>query len=151
MQEIQRSPPPEDEINRLKSDLAFSSHALPKAFIIGHGLWSDLDVPKTLDYIDTMIQVITSKVGMKWDGLFVTPSAAGKDKPVKWVASQGSEALMRYEETIGREVVKRGLDHLGTWNMSVQARKYDGVHLDMRGNLVKAMMVINWLSMLREE
>ena len=54
---------------------------------------------------------------------------------------------MLYEESMGAEAVKRGLEHLGTWNMSIQARTYDGVHLDMRGNLVKTMMVLNWLDM----
>lgn len=49
---------------------------------------------------------------------------------------------------VGNEATKRGLEHLGTWNMSVQARTYDGVHLDLRGNLVKGMMVLNWLDLL---
>ena len=31
--------------------------------------------------------------------------------------------------------------------MSIQATKYDGVHLDLKGNLVKAMGVVNWLSL----
>ena len=44
----------------------------------------------------------------------------------------------------------RGIDHLGTWNMSIQSNKYDGVHLDMKGNLVKAMMVMNWLNMIEK-
>lgn len=39
------------------------------------------------------------------------------------------------------------IDVLGTYNMSVQADKYDGVHMDLRGNLVKAMGVLNWLSL----
>lgn len=55
---------------------------------------------------------------------------------------------MLFEEAVGIEAAKRGLEHLGTWNMSIQARKYDGVHLDMRGNLVKAMMVLNWLDLI---
>lgn len=44
----------------------------------------------------------------------------------------------------------RGIAHLGTWNMSIQSNKYDGVHLDMKGNLVKAMMVMNWLNLIEE-
>ena len=38
---------------------------------------------------------------------------------------------------MGIEAQKRGLDYLGTWNMSIQSNKYDGVHLDMRGNLME--------------
>jgi hypothetical protein len=56
--------------------------------------------------------------------------------------------LMLFEEAVAIEATKRGLEHLGTWNMSIQSNKYDGVHLDMRGNLVKAMMVINWLALI---
>lgn len=55
---------------------------------------------------------------------------------------------MLFEEGVRVEVEKRGMELLGTWNMSIQARKYDGVHLDMKGNLVKAMMVLNWLDKL---
>jgi hypothetical protein len=55
---------------------------------------------------------------------------------------------MLYEEAMGLEAKKRGLEHLGTWNMSIQSNKFDGVHLDMKGNLVKAMMVMNWLHLI---
>jgi hypothetical protein len=147
VEEIVRTPAPVDEISRLKLSIGPPSR-LPKAFILGHGLWSDLDLPKTVDWLDTMIRVITGQVGLEWEGLFVTPNAAGKQKPDRWIVSQGNEALMRYEEKVGGEVVRRGLDHLGTWNMSIQARKYDGVHLDLRGNLVKGMMIMNWLNLI---
>lgn len=36
---------------------------------------------------------------MRWDGLVMTPSAAGRNKPREWVVSQGNEALMRFEES----------------------------------------------------
>ncbi len=70
---------------------------------------------------------------------------------------------MLYEEAMREEVERRngvvweeegiqdgkgGLEFLGTWNMSVQKWSRDGVHMDMKGNLVKAMMVVNWLNML---
>lgn len=54
---------------------------------------------------------------------------------------------MIYEDIIKPEVWRRGVEHLGTWNMSIQAKKYDGVHMDMRGNLVKAIMMLNWLNL----
>lgn len=46
------------------------------------------------------------------------------------------------------EIKKKGQENLGAWNMSIQANPYDGVHLDVKGNLVKAMMVINWPNLL---
>ncbi|PQE21994.1 hypothetical protein CJF30_00009994 [Rutstroemia sp. NJR-2017a BBW] len=149
MEQIVRFPAPDDELIRLREDLLSHPTSKPIAVVFGHGLWSDLDLHRTLNWLDTLIAQIDSTVGRsKWQGMFVTPNAAGKEKPDEWIVSQGNKALMLYEESVGIEVGKRGLDHLGTWNMSIQSRKYDGVHLDMKGNLVKAMMVMNWLAML---
>ena len=147
MEEIQRFPIPQDEMNRLKSSAGNRSNK-PKAFVLGHGLWSDLDLQKTLKWLDVLIGAINSSTGANWHGLFVTPSAAGKDKPDEYIVTQGNKALMLFEEAVGIETTKRGIEHLGTWNMSIQGNKYDGVHLDMRGNLVKAMMVMNWLNLI---
>lgn len=81
----------------------------------------------------------------------MTPNACGKGKPDEWIVTQGNKALMIFEESVGVEVGRRGLEHLGTWNMSIQANKFDGVHVDLKGNLIKAMMVMNWLNMLEVE
>ena len=43
--------------------------------------------------------------------------------------SQGNKALMVFEESVGVEVRKRGLEHLGTWNASIQSNKFDGVYV----------------------
>ena len=142
-----RAPIPEAELHQLKAAIGDRS-IRPKAFIFGHGLWSDLDLQKTVDWLDAVLHVISSTAGSDWHGLFVTPSAAGKDKPDEWIVTQGNKALMLFEEAVGLEARKRGIDHLGTWNMSIQSNKYDGVHLDMKGNLVKAMMVLNWLNII---
>jgi len=62
-----------------------------------------------------------------WPRLFLTPNACGKEKPDEWIVSQGNKALMVFEESVGIEVKRRGLEHLGTWNASIQSNKYDGV------------------------
>jgi len=147
VEEIVRLPIPEVEIDQLRSAIGGRT-ARAKAFIFGHGLWSDLDLQKTVDWLDTIMREITSTAGTGWKGLFVTPNAAGKEKPDEWIVTQGNKALMLYEEAVGIEARRRGVEHLGTWNMSIQSNKYDGVHLDMKGNLVKAMMVLNWLNMI---
>lgn len=147
VEEIVRHIVPVEELARLTDSIGHPTKK-PKAFIFGHGLWSDLDLPKTVGWLETVVEAIESKLGKNWSGLFVTPSSAGKEKPDEWLRSQGNKKLMLYEEAVGLEAQKKGLEHLGTWNMSIQANKYDGVHLDMRGNLVKAMMVMNWLNLL---
>jgi hypothetical protein len=149
VEEIVKVPIPPHELNQLKAST--SSSKGKKAFIFGHGLWSDLDMQKTKEWFDTVLHTIDSVAGKDWKGLMVTPSAAGINKPKEWIVTQGNEALMVYEDAVGLMAKERSggrVEHLGTWNMSIQARKYDGVHLDMRGNLVKAMMVLNWLNLL---
>lgn len=138
MEQIVKFPVPQEEIDRLKL-----STGAKVAYILGHGLWSDLDLKKSIQWLDTVLATVDMR-----HGLFLTPNAAGKDKPDEWIATQGNKALMLYEEAMGKIVRERGLDHLGTWNMSIQATMYDGAHMDMKGNLVKAMMVLNWLNLL---
>ncbi|EHK97610.1 hypothetical protein M7I_6621 [Glarea lozoyensis 74030] len=142
MEQINRHPIPPEELTRLKTSIGTPTKTR-KAFILGHGLWNNLDLQQTVNWMD----VILDAIGPDWHGLFVTPNAAGKEKPDDWIVTQGNKALMLFEEGVKIEAEKRGLEHLGTWNMSVQCNKFDGVHLDLRGNLVKAMMVLNWLSL----
>lgn len=147
MEEIVRYPVPTEEIIRLKASLGTDSSE-KKAIILGHGLWSNLELQKSLNWLDTVLHTTSATIQSPWHGLFVTPNASGREKPDEWIVTQGNKALMLYEEAMRVEVGKRGLEHLGTWNMSIQANKFDGVHLDMKGNLVKAMMVMNWLNMI---
>jgi hypothetical protein len=147
VEQIVRYPVPPEEIDRLKTSVGTPTKKL-KAFIFGHGLWNNLELQKTVNWMDVVLGTIVNTTGSDWHGLFVTPNAAGKEKPDDWIVTQGNKALMLFEEGVKLEAEKRGLEHLGTWNMSIQSNKFDGVHLDMRGNLVKAMMVLNWLSLI---
>lgn len=142
-----RFPIPDREITQLEGVLKGRGEK-GIAFVFGHGLWNDLDLQKTVNWMDTVLRTITGTIGRDWRGLFVTPNASGKEKPDEYIVSQGNKALMLFEEAVGIEAAKRGIEHLGTWNMSIQSNKYDGVHLDMKGNLVKAMMVLNWLNLI---
>lgn len=166
-------PIPSEELSRFRTQLPPTKPSRPYAFIFGHGLWNDLDLQATLDWLDLILDTTLSQspwlspsspptsstqsaherkhnAGF-WPRLFLTPNAAGPDKPDEWIQSQGNKALGIFEQEAGIEVQRRGVEHLGTWNMSIQSNKYDGVHVDLRGNLVKAMMVLNWLNMLEVE
>ncbi|XMA15209.1 hypothetical protein WAI453_008000 [Rhynchosporium graminicola] len=146
MDQIVRYPVPQDELDRLQEDLVRQSKKRI-AVILGHGLWSNLDLQSSVNWLDGVLSTVRDTLGKDWTGLFITPNAAGKEKPDDWIVTQGNKALMLYEEAMGIIVKERGIDHLGTWNMSIQSNKFDGVHLDMKGNLVKAMMVLNWLNL----
>lgn len=147
VEQIVRFPIPQEELDRLRTSVTSNTDKV-EAIVFGHGLWSNLDLKKSLDWFDTVLQATKNTNTKRWHGLFVTPNAAGKEKPDDWIVTQGNKALMLFEEAIAIEAGKRGIEHLGTWNMSIQSNKYDGVHLDMKGNLVKTMMVMNWLNLI---
>lgn len=173
-----RFPIPPEELTRLRDQLPTTKPARPYAFIYGHGLWNDLDLQATVDWLDTILETTlaqapwlspsdkvsgSSSSSKKsttherkresgfWPRLFLTPNAPGFDKPDEWYMSQGHKAIGVFETECAIEVNRRGVEHLGTYNMSVQSNKFDGVHLDLRGNLIKGMMVLNWLNMLEVE
>lgn len=145
-----RFPIASEELDRLRSLLPASKPSGPYAFIFGHGLWNDLDLQATLDWLDTILDTMLNQApwlspsaslsasGFSrnderkgktsfWPRLFLTPNAPGKDKPDEWIITQGNKAIMIFEESVGIEVQKRGLEHLGTWNATVQSNKFDGV------------------------
>ena len=136
---IVRHPIPDDEIQRFKDDLASSKPDRPPAFIFGHGLWNDLDLQAHINWIDTILAATTEALPYLndpealWPRLVVTPNAAGRNKPDEWLVSQGNKALSIYEDSVRIEDGRRGIEHLGTFNMSVQANMYDGGHCDLRG------------------
>lgn len=143
------------EVSRFQSLLSPTKPKKPYAFILGHGLWNDLDLQATVNWLDGIHSATLSRApylgGNHWPRLFLPPSASGLLKPDAFLVTQGDKALQTFEHATRhhvRESSSSGLDHLGTWNMSVQAHKYDGVHLDLRGNLLKAMAVLNWLAAL---
>jgi hypothetical protein len=141
-----------EEVKRYTELIEGSKPRKPYAFVYGHGLWNDLDLQATLNWLDDLTAATVTRAPYLqttlFHRLFISPSAAGPLKPDQFIVSQGDKALQLFEESTRQEVGRRGFEHLGTWNMSIQANKYDGVHLDLRGNLLKAMMLVNWLGML---
>ena len=158
-----RFPIPEEELARFKAILPATRPARPYAFIFGHGLWNNLDLQATVDWLDTILDTTVAKApwlqassesssffsGKKianqdtrnsrrgrgqrnrekgfWPRLILTPNASGREKPDEWLVTQGNKALTIFEEAVGIEAGRRGVEHLGTWNMSIQANKFDGV------------------------
>lgn len=140
------------EVGRFQALLAKNRPRRPYAFVFGHGLWNDLDLQATLNWLDGINTHTLDKAPYlrksPWPRLIITPNAAGVKKPDQWILTQGDKALQIFEQSVKEEAEKRGVEHLGTWNMSIQTHKYDGVHMDLKGNLVKAMAVVNWLARL---
>lgn len=185
------------EVKRFKDLLPKKRPKRPIAFVFGHGLWNDLDLQATVNWLNGVLDAIyeeapylrpenlpqeaqsqsqasnagspkvsppsapsahrkqskqSSNTNPMSHILFITPNAAGPLKPDAWIQSQGDKALQLFEKSMhnlihrpGEMFFGKGIEHMGTWNMSIQMEKWDGVHLDLRGNLVKAMGVVNWL------
>ncbi|KAL9125071.1 MAG: hypothetical protein Q9217_005676, partial [Psora testacea] len=154
IEQMIRFPIPPEELARLRDLLPEKKPTRPYAFVFGHGLWNDLDLQATLDWLDLILETMKasapwlspseSSVSSRtagaaqqsherkretgfWPRLFMTPNAAGKEKPDEWLVTQGNKALMIFEESVKIEVRRRGVEHVGTWNMSVQSNKFDGV------------------------
>ena len=167
VEQMIRFPIPTEELTRYHALLPATKPPRPYAFIFGHGLWNDLDLQATLDWLDIILDTTVAAApwlqsdqlsheapgvtgssvrrfqerglmqrrgswpGKRLDGfwprLFLTPNACGRAKPDEWLVTQGNKALMLFEESVGIEVARRGVEHLGTYNMSVQSNMYDGV------------------------
>jgi len=104
----------------------------PHVFIMGHGLWNDLDKEQTHAWITSVVLSIQKR--LPWlareeaffPRLFMTPNAAGVKKPDIFLCRQGNIALARFEQALGPWVKERGIDHLGTWNLTIQSANPDG-------------------------
>lgn len=130
---IVKFPIPEHELTQFRKSFGPTKPEKPIAFVFGHGLWNDLDLQATLDWLDAVLDTATSAApylrepNAFFPRLFLTPNACGKEKEDQFLVTQGDKALMLFEENVGIEVNRRGVEHLGTWNMSAQSNKYDGV------------------------
>ena len=105
----------------------------PHAVIMGAGLWNDLGHNETQGWIDQVVnRTLEVSPWLEVPGqmnprLFLTPNAAHAAKNPKHWSKQGNIPLSVFENALGsyaRNV--HGIDHLGTFNMSIQATSYDG-------------------------
>ena len=104
----------------------------PVAFVFGHGLWNDLEADKTYLWWETLEVSMRQKSPWLFEDdtpiprLFITPTAAGVHKPEQWWATQGNLAMKVFEETVGPWMENKGVNHLGTFNASIQYNSFDG-------------------------
>ena len=77
--------------------------------------------------------------------LWVSPNAQGLHKNPFFILGQNNIKLEGFERDMRAWLNQRGFDVLGIFNLTVQSESYDGTHATMESNLVKAMMVLNWL------
>jgi hypothetical protein len=102
---------------RLKAGIQSAVISKPTAYILGQGLWNDLEVDMSTAWLHAVLGAIKWKPTSKASILLVTPNAAGKDKDDLYVVTQGNKALVRFEEYMAAVAKDAGVEHLGTWNM----------------------------------
>lgn len=128
-----------------------------EVYVMGHGAWNAFRVNDTIGWLDQVdagmrdvMPALFDDAGLaRFPRLFISPNAQGEAKPRIFAGEQNNIGLQQYVRQIDPIVRARGYDHLKTYNMSVQAVSEDGTHMSMESNLIKAMMVFNWLDSLK--
>ena len=131
-----------------------------EAFVFGNGAWIDFDADRSKKWLRGIGEGVKARFPAFMDTdagqhqmpkLFVTPNAQGFRKPAVFSQLQNNIAIMRMEHEMADWCEENGYDMLGFYNATVQAESPDGTHASMESNLLKAMMVMNWLNMLDRE
>lgn len=139
----------------------FKNHDNPdgrQVFIFGHGGWNHFESSKSKRWLEQFEDEMSNampnffKGGVlgtdKFPRLFVLPHASASNKNVKFIPTQNNLFIQRHAAELRLWLEQRGYDVLGTFNLTVQATSYDGMHASFENNVVKAMMVFNWLDKL---
>jgi hypothetical protein len=58
--------------------------------------------------------------------LFMSTHAPGDKKAEKYIERQGIKATSLFEKAVAAEAPLLGIDHLGTWNLTIQSDVPDG-------------------------
>ncbi|KAL9057903.1 MAG: hypothetical protein Q9162_002030 [Coniocarpon cinnabarinum] len=152
------------QIDGLRDTLPKERPTKPYTFIYGNGGWNGFNESLAKLWVSQIEDTILEKMPylndtkaddgvtpLFWPRLFVTPNAAGPNKPTPFLSTQGNGAVMRFEKNMSRWIndeVGGGMEHLGVYNLTAQNTSPDGTHAGMRSNIIKAMMIFNWLSLL---
>lgn len=139
------------------------------AFILGHGLLNDFETGETLAWMEQLEDLLSTKIPGLYAGsdlptsdaefatrktggavprLFITPTAQGTTKHDEYLRVQNNIRLMRFTHGITPLVESRGYEVLQMYNYSCQATTPDGVYGSYEQNIMKGMMVLNWLNAL---
>ncbi|KAK9431640.1 hypothetical protein V1505DRAFT_368203 [Lipomyces doorenjongii] len=144
---ISAYPPTAAELGNLGDVFARASTDSPIALIYGHGHDNDLDIQATSGWLTSIQRTISERMskGARRAQLFVTPGSSGPSMYDLDVLKHGHKALSLFETGMADVCRAKDIDVLGTYNATMQTTIHDGKHSDIRGNLLKIMMVLNWL------
>lgn len=127
----------EDTLKGMQGSLPHERPEKPVAFVYGHGGWNGFNEVATKNWTgqindaisETMPWLNDSKAAdgvtpRFWPRLFITPNAAGVNKPEQFACSQGNAVVSRFEHNISDWIHSGGggggLEHLGIYNLTIQ-------------------------------
>lgn len=133
------------------------------AVIMGSGLWYDLEVDKFQRWVIEIQRAVLTTLDDVYGSfevprvpmLAVTPSAGGPLKPHKYVDKQSNRRIKTFEMQFAKWLAYRQargfpgatVNHLGTYNATILNSSPDGTHSGMKADLLKALIVLNWLDL----
>ncbi len=94
-----------------------------------------------LTLIDGFVETTLRNVPTLWIG----PVAAGQANPPGEILTSGRNALWHYTTEMSKEAIKREMESLGMYNLTLQATVWDGSSYGEKVALVQAMMVCHAL------
>lgn len=138
---IRGSPAPADLTTKLADLLAKDPHSWkPVPIIHSLGLSTSFQWQSATDSMDEWLTIADGS-GRNTPFLWLGPNAAGHLKPPGKILQEGNNALWHYTVEMGKEAVRRGVDNLGLYNMTLQAQSFDGSGYGERVMVTQAMMV----------
>ena len=138
---IRASPAPSDLTTKLADLLAKDPHSWkPVPIIHSLGLSTSFNWQAATDSMDEWLTIADGS-GRNTPFLWLGPNAAGHLKPPGKILQEGNNALWHYNVEMGKEAMRRGVDNLGLYNMTLQASSWDGSNYGERVMVTQAMMV----------
>lgn len=124
-----------------------STDPRPAAVVIQHGTWSGYNKKISQEWTEWYLEPVFKAwkhQRIKSPILWLPPSKAAN--PRHWTDEDGVYGSEQFQLEMGRYADEVwGIDHINTWNLTLQQLSYDGTHFDLFVNLIRSIFVTNWL------
>lgn len=122
-------------------------------FILGAGSWQFYNSSQTMDWLDAIEDGMRKRIPsfFKSRRLWISPPAKGLNVDPRYWNRSNNIDIQHHIEDMDTYVTHLGYDHLRVYNLTVQASSPDGTHTSLENTLVEAMMILNWLDMVKNE
>ncbi|KAB8337338.1 hypothetical protein FH972_021637 [Carpinus fangiana] len=138
-------------IQRINDDIE-DPRSIKNAYIFGAGAWQRYDVGDTQIWLDVIDGAVREGVPSFASAprLWLSPPAKAINADIRFLESSNNILIQQNIHGMHEYVSSLGYDHLQVYNLTVQASSPDGTHASLENALVEAMMVMNWLDMVKD-